>query len=71
VPRKPKTETAAQQPARTQTTAAPPPAAAAPAPIKPASASAPATATGKAADDKPKQDNGGAQIVRLDAFRKK
>ena len=25
----------------------------------------------KAGDDKPKQDNGGAQIVRLDAFRKK
>jgi hypothetical protein len=25
----------------------------------------------KADDDKPRQDNGGAQIVRLDAFRKK
>jgi hypothetical protein len=30
-----------------------------------------APATAKSVDDKPKQDNGGAQIVRLDAFRKK
>jgi hypothetical protein len=29
------------------------------------------TAAAKDGDDKPKQDNGGAQIVRLDAFRKK
>jgi hypothetical protein len=34
-----------------------------PAPLQPVAA--------KAGDDKPKQDNGGAQIVRLDAFRKK
>jgi hypothetical protein len=71
VPRKSKTETAAQQSARTpQPTVAPAPAATAPTPIKPASVAAPA-ATAKTADDKPKQDNGGAQIVRLDAFRKK
>jgi hypothetical protein len=31
----------------------------------------PAPAPAKAEDDKPRQDNGGAQIVRLDAFRKK
>jgi hypothetical protein len=31
----------------------------------------PTPAPAKAEDDKPRQDNGGAQIVRLDAFRKK
>jgi uncharacterized protein len=76
VPRK-KGETAAATP-----TPAPQPAAgAAPAPpvqLKPqAPAPAPtplqpvAAKASEAGDDKPKQDNGGAQIVRLDAFRKK
>lgn len=72
VPRKAKTETAAQTPSALHPSvvtpaAAPPP----PRQLKPAApVSAPAAAD-KAADDKPKQDNGGAQIVRLDAFRKK
>jgi len=71
VPRKPKGESAAQTPAAplpsiVPSAAAPPP----PTQLKPATAPA-ATAADKAADDKPKQDNGGAQIVRLDAFRKK
>jgi hypothetical protein len=39
-------------------------------PIEP-KAPAPAPVAAKADDDKPRQDNGGAQIVRLDAFRKK
>jgi hypothetical protein len=38
----------------------------APTPLQPVAAKA-----GEAGDDKPKQDNGVAQIVRLDAFRKK
>jgi len=46
-----------------------------PTPLKPQSSSPaaapPAAAAKDAVDDKPRQDNGGAQIVRLDAFRKK
>jgi hypothetical protein len=42
----------------------------APTPLKPA-APAPEGATADEATDKPRQDNGGAQIVQLDAFRKK
>ena len=69
VPRKPKGEAVAPptpQPSVVPPAAAPPP----PTQLKPAAAAAPAAAD-KASDDKPKQDNGGAQIVRLDAFRKK
>src|SRR5262245_43572464 len=68
VPRKAKTETAAPQ-APAAASPAQPPAAPAPTPLKQPAATA--TAAAKTADDKPKQDNGGAQIVRLDAFRKK
>ena len=66
------TPTPAPQPAAGAAPAAPPvqlkPQAPAPAPtpLQPVAAKA-----GEAGDDKPKQDNGGAQIVRLDAFRKK
>lgn len=66
------TPTPAPQPAAGATPAAPPvqlkPHAPAPAPtpLQPVAAKA-----SEAGDDKPKQDNGGAQIVRLDAFRKK
>jgi hypothetical protein len=66
------TPTPAGQPAAGAAPAAPPvqlkPQAPAPAPtpLQPVAAKA-----GEAGDDKPKQDNGGAQIVRLDAFRKK
>lgn len=73
VPRKAKNEQATPAPAEPQPNRAaappvPPPAqlkpqAPSPTPLQPVAA--------KAADDKPKQDNGGAQIVRLDAFRKK
>ncbi|MFN3625950.1 MAG: SspB family protein [Hyphomicrobium sp.] len=38
---------------------------------QPAPAAMPPTAGAEKSDDKPRQDNGGAQIVRLDAFRKK
>jgi hypothetical protein len=65
----------AAQPAATMAPAATPtpikpqaPAPAAPTPLQPVAAKA---GDDKAGDDKPKQDNGGAQIVRLDAFRKK
>lgn len=49
------------------------PAASQPTPLKPSVATPvpPPAAAAKAEDDKPKQDTGGAQIVRLDAFRKK
>ena len=73
VPRKAKAEPAAPvPPVRQPMTAAPAqPAPPPPAQLKPQAATPiPATAA-KAGDDKPKQDNGGAQIVRLDAFRKK
>jgi hypothetical protein len=61
VPRKAKGETPPAPPPSVQATpqAQPPK----PEPMQPA--------TAKSDDDKPKQDNGGAQIVRLDAFRKK
>ncbi len=74
VPRKAKGETAAPTPPRelpssTPAAATPGPAPAqlkpqapAPTPLQPVAA--------KAGDDKPQQDNGGAQILRLDAFRK-
>jgi hypothetical protein len=70
VPRKAKTEAAApavQTPPQPQMNVAP----AQPAPPPPTQLKPAAPATAKSADDKPKQDNGGAQIVRLDAFRKK
>jgi hypothetical protein len=65
--------------AKTTDTANPPPAGATPAPMqaapppKPEPAAQPTAAKDedKAADDRPQQDNGGAQILRLDAFRKK
>ena len=66
VPRKAKSETAAPPPAAAAPVRPAPPAPTQlkqPAPVVPAAA--------KDGDDKPKQDNGGAQIVRLDAFRKK
>ena len=62
-PRKAKSDPAASQPI------AAPPVQPAPTQLKqPPTAVPPAVKVG---DDKPKQDNGGAQIVRLDAFRKK
>jgi uncharacterized protein len=67
VPRKAKTEAAAPAAQTPQPNAAP----AQPAPPPPTQLKTAAPATAKSADDKPKQDNGGAQIVRLDAFRKK
>jgi len=73
VPRKAKGEpvtaaTPAEQPVPPASQAAPPP----PTQLKPASIPAQAPAgESKAGEDKPRQDNGGAQIVRLDAFRKK
>jgi hypothetical protein len=66
------TPTPAPQPAAGAAPAAPPvqlkpqAPASAPTPLQPVAAKA-----SEAGDDKPKQDNGGAQIVRLDAFRKK
>jgi hypothetical protein len=67
VPRKAKTEAAAPGAQTPQSNAAP----AQPAPPPPTQLKTAAPAAAKSADDKPKQDNGGAQIVRLDAFRKK
>ena len=72
VPRKAKSDAAAPTPAQPLPSAAtaqpaPPP----PTPLKPQAPTPVASAAAKSADDKPKQDNGGAQIVRLDAFRKK
>lgn len=77
VPRKAKTDQAASNQADQQpdaAPAAPQPAAARPTPLKPQPAVAaeqPAAVAAKGDDDKPQQDNGGAQILRLDAFRKK
>ncbi len=73
VPRKAKTEpAAAQTPPQPQPNRAPAqPAPAPPTQLKPQAPAPVASAAAKSADDKPKQDNGGAQIVRLDAFRKK
>ena len=73
VPRKAKTEAAAPA---AQTTPQPPAnaAPAQPAPPPPTQLKPQARRQRhrpKSGDDKPKQDNGGAQIVRLDAFRKK
>jgi hypothetical protein len=63
VPRKPKT---------TKPTAEPPAAGAGEMPPRaPKVASAHKPSADKTAEDKPRQDNGGAQIVSLDAFRKK
>ena len=66
VPRKAKNESAASQPI-----AAPPVQPAPPAPTQLKQPPAAVASAAKDGDDKPKQDNGGAQIVRLDAFRKK
>jgi hypothetical protein len=66
VPRKAKNETAPPQPVAAAPVQPAPPA---PTQLKQPPAAVPAAA--KDGDDKPKQDNGGAQIVRLDAFRKK
>lgn len=63
VPRKAKNETTPPQPVAAA------PVQPAPTQLKQPPAAVPAAA--KDGDDKPKQDNGGAQIVRLDAFRKK
>jgi hypothetical protein len=73
VPRKAKTEPAAPvAPVQQPVTAAPvQPAPQAPTQLKPQAPTAIPGAAAKDGDDKPKQDNGGAQIVRLDAFRKK
>ena len=84
VPRKPKNETAPAAGSQAQSTnAAAPvqPVPAEPTPLKPqpaqlkpqapAATAIPPAAADKSADDKPQQDNGGAQILRLDAFRKK
>ena len=82
-PKKPRVPRKKSEPAAATPTPAPPPAAGAtptappvqlkpqapppgPTPLQPVAAK-----TSDAGDDKPKQDNGGAQIVRLDAFRKK
>lgn len=70
VPRKAKGDAAAQtqpQPSVAPAQPAPPP----PTQLKPHGPSAVPASAAKSGDDKPKQDNGGAQIVRLDAFRKK
>jgi hypothetical protein len=72
VPRKAKSDAAAQTlaqplPSASPAQPAPPP----PTQLKPQAPTPVAAAAAKSADDKPKQDNGGAQIVRLDAFRKK
>ena len=65
VPRKAKSEPAAPPVAAAPAQPTPP----APTQLKQPPAAVPSAA--KDGDDKPKQDNGGAQIVRLDAFRKK
>jgi uncharacterized protein len=66
VPRKAKSEPTAPQPIAAAPAQPTPPA---PTQLKQSPAAVPPAA--KDGDDKPKQDNGGAQIVRLDAFRKK
>lgn len=74
VPRKAKADQSGPTPSQPQPTVTPiQPAPAQPTQLKPQSgpAAAPPSAADKGADDKPRQDNGGAQIVRLDAFRKK
>lgn len=73
-PRKAKSEPAAAGSPQPKPAPAAQPDAPPPTPFKPQEPAAatsqpvPATASG---EDKPRQDNGGAQIVRLDAFRKK
>jgi hypothetical protein len=73
VPRKAKTEATEAPPAQpARAPAAPPPPA--PAQLKPQQPAPPTPlqpVAAKDGDDKPQQDNGGAQILRLDAFRKK
>jgi uncharacterized protein len=76
VPRKSKNDAAPleSQPTRSNSPSATQPAAPAPTQLKtpaPAAAIVQPAAAAKGDDDKPKQDTGGAQIVRLDAFRKK
>lgn len=70
VPRKAKTADAADPSSPAGT--APAPVQAVPPPkTEPAAQPAAAKSEDNAADDRPQQDNGGAQILRLDAFRKK
>src|SRR4029079_15816444 len=71
VPRKAQSEPAAapQQPAPQPSPHPNQPAT--PTQLKPQAPTSVPAAAAKSSDDKPKQDNGGAQIVRLDAFRKK
>jgi hypothetical protein len=73
VPRKAKAEAAAAVPPVQQPVTAAPlqPAPPPPTQLKPQAPTPIPAGTAKDGDDKPKQDNGGAQIVRLDAFRKK
>jgi uncharacterized protein len=71
VPRKAKSDAAAPTPAQPLPSAAPVKPAPPPAHLKPQAPTPVVAAAAKSGDDKPKQDNGGAQIVRLDAFRKK
>jgi hypothetical protein len=75
VPRKAKSEPAAAptppQPQPQPNRAPVQPAPAPPTQLKPQAPTPIPAAAAKSSDDKPKQDNGGAQIVRLDAFRKK
>jgi len=61
VPRKPKTDKGANAAAADD----------APPAVRPAKLAAAPRASDKPVEDKPRQDNGGAQIVSLDAFRKK
>jgi hypothetical protein len=70
VPRKAKAEAAPAPPVQ-QPASVPPVQPLPAAQLKPQGATSIPAATAKDGDDKPKQDNGGAQIVRLDAFRKK
>ena len=71
VPRKAKSDpAAAQAPPAPQPNRAPAQPES-PTQLKPQAPTPVPTAAAKSSDDKPKQDNGGAQIVRLDAFRKK
>jgi len=71
VPRKAKSEPAAAQAQPAPQPSRAPTQPAAPTQLKPQAPTPVPAAAAKSSDDKPKQDNGGAQIVRLDAFRKK
>jgi len=71
VPRKVKNEPAAAQAQPAPQPSRAPTQPATPTQLKPQAPTSVPAAAAKSSDDKPKQDNGGAQIVRLDAFRKK